>query len=90
MTEKVKLLLKNYDEDLWNFCVCETENYIRHYCNIEAIPEAAVEIAVEMAIHLYKNFGERDIKSIRRGDFSVTYDGQGFEKRLSPFRKFRW
>ena len=90
MIEKVKLLLKNYDEELLNFCVKETENYIRNYCNIDKIPAAAEGIAVEMAIHLYKNFGERDVKSIRRGDFSVTYEGKGFEKRLSVFRKFRW
>ncbi len=90
MINKVKLLLKNYDEELVAFCVSETENYIKSYCNIESIPEAAEEIAVEMAIHLYKNFGEREIKSIRRGDFSVTYEGEGFKKRLASFRKFRW
>ena len=90
MIEKVKLLLKNYDEELLNFCVSEAENYIRSYCNIESVPKAAEEIAVEMAIYLYKNFGEREVKSIRRGDFSVTYEGTGFEKRLSAFRKFRW
>lgn len=90
MIEKVKLLLKNYDEELLKFCVSETENYIRNYCNIETIPESAEGIAIEMAVYLYKNFGERDVKSIKRGDFSVTYEGRGFEKRLNLFRKFRW
>jgi len=90
MTEKVKLLLKNYDEELVIFCCNEAENYIRNYCGIDVIPESAEGIAVEMAVYLYKNFGERDVKSIRRGDFSVTYEGENFNRRLIPYRKFRW
>ncbi len=90
MIEKVKLLLKTYDEELLKFCCEETENYVKNYCNIDEIPENAMGIAVEMAVFLYKNFGERDVKSIRRGDFSVTYEGESFNRRLSAFRKFRW
>lgn len=99
IADKAKLLLADgYDEALLLFCCELTEEYIKSYCHLEEIPKGAEHLASQMVAGCYREAkdGGKAVKSVTRGDFSVTYsDGaqdvlQGYSERLNAFRKMKW
>lgn len=99
IADKAKLLIPaECDETLMFFCCQVTEEYIKNYCHLSQIPEGALNLASQMAAACYMEVsnGGKTVKSISRGDFSVTYCGQesdalqGFNERLNAFRKMKW
>ncbi len=99
IADKAKLLLPaGYDEGLLLFCCEVTEEYIKSYCHLEEIPEGARNLASQMAAGCYREAsdGGKPVKSVTRGDFSVTYGDVvqdallGYNGRLNAFRKMKW
>lgn len=99
IASKAKLLLPaECDEGLLLFCSEVAEEYIKSYCHLEEIPEGAGNLAAQMAASCYRQAqdGGKAVKSVSRGDFSVTYGDavqgplQEFNGRLNAFRKMKW
>ena len=99
IADKAKLLLgADCDEALLLFCCEATEEYIKSYCHVKEIPQEAENLASQMAAGCYREAkgGGMPVKSISRGDFSVTYGDavqdalQNYQGRLHAFRKMKW
>lgn len=99
IADKAKLLLgADCDEALLLFCCEATEKYIKSYCHVKEIPQEAENLASQMAAGCYREAkgGGMPVKSISRGDFSVTYGDavqdalQNYQGRLHAFRKMKW
>ena len=92
MLEKVKARLKTLgyeakDEDdmALSFAISGTISYIKNFCNVNAVPEAAEPIAIDMACgeflfglfqmgKLDEVFGiETALKSIKMGDTDIAF-----------------
>ena len=72
------------DECLLDFLIEKTENYIKSYCNIDAVPDGLKYFAIERIVGEFlsqkKSIGQLDgidvekvVRSISEGDTSVTY-----------------
>lgn len=73
------------DGELLLFCKNKTENYIKNYCNLTAVPEGLLEFFIDRVCGEFlltklrsgklnsENFNNSDIKSISEGDVSVTF-----------------
>ena len=99
IADKAKLLLKDgCDEALLLFCCESVEEYVKSYCHLEEIPQGAQALASQMAAGCYRELesGGVPVKSVTRGDFSVTYGDevqdslQRYNGRLHAFRKLKW
>ncbi len=98
VSDKVKSLIgAECNEEILNFCCEEALSYIKNYCNINEVPLDLNATLVRMAYCLYKySVGDIEVKSITRGDFSVTYSDkkneifESFNNKLIPFRKLKW
>lgn len=106
LKEKVKQRLKSFgykfkdgDETILEFCIQKTEWSIKNECNIAAIPEGLVFIAIDMAAGEFfkakKTFTPGDItaldldmavKQIQAGDTNVVFAAG--ESSLTPEQRF--
>lgn len=93
MREKlIQLIGDSYNEEFLTFCCDDVIAYIKNYCNLTEVPIDAEYVAVKMAYDLYNKISNCQVKSITRGDFSVTYSEklESYNSELYPFRKLRW
>ncbi len=92
-----KLLPEGFDGELLAVRAADVEEYIRSYCGTAEIPEGCEALAARMiAAAADGSIGDGALKSVTRGDFSVSYETgkrvglEDFDRRLNQFRRLRW
>lgn len=96
--EMAKALLQNeVSEELLDFYAKDVEAYICAYCGVSAIPEGCETLAARMlAAALEDDSSGGAVKSITRGDYSVSFSDEArerfsqFDQRLNAFRRVKW
>lgn len=87
--ESLGYILKPGDNETLGFLIGKVESDILNFCNIDALPDAAVYIAIDMACGEFLldkkaagdliingiDLSKADVKSISEGDTSVSFDG---------------
>jgi len=86
------LFYPDAEEEKMTLCVEAAVYEIANYCGLSNLPRELWLLAAKRAAELYYS-GEGRVKSMTRGDYSVTY-GEDFSKELKtalqPYRKVRW
>ncbi len=89
------LLDEEAAEETLEILARDVESYILAYCGTEEIPEGCETLAARM-IAAAAEGTEGAVKSLSRGDFSVSFsegEREGFSRfdgRLNAFRKIKW
>lgn len=88
-----ELLLPGGERQLMGVCAAEAEGEILNYCGLESLPEELYPLAARWAVSLYNGGTSGNVKSLSRGDYSVTYGEsltEELKRALQPYRKVRW
>lgn len=93
-----KLIGGEIDEEQFGFCAEDVKQYICAYCGVDEVPEGCQAVAARMLASAYRGgpAGGGAVKSVSRGDYSVSFTGDGrerfssFDGRLQAFRRIKW
>lgn len=97
------ILGEDLKDDMLKFAANTAEEYIKNYCGIETVPARLEFTALNIAADIYRAVSTEkngaDIKSIREGDVSVSFDRlkggigelkKSYDVMLDMFRKAGW
>lgn len=89
LEQAARLTGREEPDALLTQCAAEAVGEILAWCGLEALPTGCIPIAARRAASRYEG---ADVKAVKRGDFSVTYNGgeEGFYRSLLPYRKVRF
>ena len=94
--QRLKVLRAEETEEVASCAVDEAMAYIQNFCQVSVIPEALLEVCVEMAAALCDRAGQGGVKRLTEGDATVEFETASgtwatpFLEQLRLFRRGKW